>query len=49
MGQWRGVCTVCKRDLYTDPARHYASRSHYERAKAWEKREREEREHAAKD
>jgi hypothetical protein len=28
MRTWRGFCAACRKDLYTDPARHYATPSH---------------------
>lgn len=28
MKRWRGFCAACRKDLYTDPLRHYTSDSH---------------------
>jgi len=34
MRKWRGFCAACRKDLYSDPARHYVSDGHLARVRA---------------
>lgn len=46
---WKGICTVCRKDLYGSAERHYSSAAHLERAGAWERRQERERRRAEAD
>lgn len=39
MSKWRGYCTACRKDLYSDPGRHYITDSHINKAKRLDKAE----------
>jgi hypothetical protein len=43
VNRWRGFCVACKKDLYTDPARHYVSDSHFANVKRAELAEEKQR------